>query len=339
MTEWRMLVPRVAPIRWSYKLMMVAGALMLGFSFQAWTHPVSPQGAKTPPVRRESSANLDPETLLASMKQVKISSRPHVALKPPSYGHLYRIVWGDTLSALASRFHVTVSELEEANKLPDDAIYAGNHLIIPETYQVKAGDSLGSIARQFDVPLLLLWHQNRLVSDKLHPGETLILPYTDPLPKARYDAPPITKPHSVTASSPPAVAAAPTLSSRGSASLGDFTPAEVLSLAHLVQAEAGDQPFVGQVAVAAVVLNRLKTPGFPKTLPGVIFAPGQFETVSNGSYWQSPKPLSFIAAKAAMKGWDPTGGALYFFNPNMSHSGWMATLPETATIGDQVFAR
>lgn len=118
-----------------------------------------------------------------------------------------------------------------------------------------------------------------------------------------------------------------------------LSPSDILMIAHLVQAEAGNQPFIGQVAVAAVVLNRMHSPEFPHTVAGVLFAPGQFETVSAGTYSNTPGPLALMAARAAAAGWDPTHGALYFYNPSLVRNSWMNTLPATATIGAQVFAR
>lgn len=118
-----------------------------------------------------------------------------------------------------------------------------------------------------------------------------------------------------------------------------LNPQDILMIAHLVQAEAGNQPFAAQVAVAAVVLNRLHNPDFPKTVASVLFAPGQFETVSAGTYWNTPSPLAILAARAAATGWDPSHGALYFYNPSLVHNGWMDALPTTVTIGAQVFAR
>ncbi len=114
---------------------------------------------------------------------------------------------------------------------------------------------------------------------------------------------------------------------------------DVNLLAHLVQAEAGTQSLLGQVAVGAVVINRLNNPRFPKTLVAVIEQPGQFESVANGTFWQQPSPRAYLAAKDALQGWDPTGGALFYYNPTLPHSPWMNTLIVTATIGAQVFCR
>jgi N-acetylmuramoyl-L-alanine amidase len=107
-------------------------------------------------------------------------------------------------------------------------------------------------------------------------------------------------------------------------------------LARLVQVEAGNQPFAGMVAVAAVVVNRTHAPGFPHALAAVIREPGQFALPGAGP---APGSLALRAARAALAGWDPTHGALYFYNPALTTSGWMRRLPVTARIGAQVFCR
>ncbi|AEW05333.1 cell wall hydrolase SleB [Sulfobacillus acidophilus DSM 10332] len=311
--------------RWSEAVMTATGAFIMTLILPGF--PAAPAGQSVPTRRIEPPTVSQPDrrewVLLAQGRVRKVVPRPAAPT-----GQVYRIQWGDTLWTLAERFHVTVNDLEEANHLTSPEIYAGQSLIIPETYQVTAGDTLASVAKKFGVPLVLLWHTNRLVSDKLKPGQTLVIPYTGSLPET-YAAPTLSTPDPLG-----------NLPNRGApVTTAQFTANDLLMLAHLVQGEAGDQPFLGQVAVAAVVLNRLKTPGFPKTLAAVIWDPGQFESVSDGAYWQSPGPLAFMAAKAAMAGWDPTGGALYFYNPSLPHAAWMDTLPQTAVIGSQVFCR
>ena len=118
-----------------------------------------------------------------------------------------------------------------------------------------------------------------------------------------------------------------------------YTEQDLRLLAQVVHAEAGTQPFVGQVAVAAVVINRMKAPGFPKTIAQVIQEPGQFTSVTNGSIWQPADSTAYLAAAAALKGWDPTHGALYFYNPSLPFNHWMNTLPITASIAGQLFCR
>lgn len=115
---------------------------------------------------------------------------------------------------------------------------------------------------------------------------------------------------------------------------------ELRLLARLVAAEAGGEPYAGKVAVAAVVLNRVEHPSFPKTVSSVIFQPGAFESVSNGLVWRvNPRGEPTNAAVDALNGWDPTFGALYFWNPYKPVSGWMWTRTILTQIGRHIFAR
>jgi N-acetylmuramoyl-L-alanine amidase len=267
--------------------------------------------------------------LLTPPKPTRIPLRPpDPAVRP----RLYHIVWGDTLWGLARRFGVPLSALEQANHLTNDSvIYAGDYLAIPGHYVVQAGDTLRSIAAKVGVPQVLLWHANRMVTDRLEPGQTLVIPYLRNLPRQPYAAPPA--PSGDTTERTP-------LPSRGTSNVSSvYSVGDVLLLAHLIQAEAGNQPFVGMVAVGAVVLNRLHHPGFPKSIPGVIQEPGQFESVANGTFRMAPGPLALMAAKAALEGWDPTRGALYFYNPALAHNTWMDSLRVTSRIAQQVFCR
>ncbi len=336
-------LPRLTRSRWTEPIVTVVGALVLGLGLAAASHPQTASSPVPPPapVKPGSVVQTAPPPDLRELVARTAGQRVRLTLKSGRHhaapkGHLYHIHWGDTLWSLAHRFHVPMKDLEEANQMPVPDLVAGKYLVIPELYHVKPGDSLASVAHHLDVPLLMLWHTNRLRHDKLRPGQILVVPYTGRVPHARYAGGTTTFAGSETAST----ASPPAQPSRGLAALpAALSAQDMLTIAHLVQAEAGDQPFLGQVAVAAVVLNRLRTPGFPKTVDGVVFAPGQFETVTTGTFWNAPGPLAMMAVKAAASGWDPTGGALYFFNPSMPHVAWMNTLPVTATIGDQVFCR
>ncbi len=117
------------------------------------------------------------------------------------------------------------------------------------------------------------------------------------------------------------------------------SPQDFELLARLVHAEAANQPFAGQVAVAAVVLNRLKSPGFPKTIPAIIEQPGQFDSYNSERFWTAPNASAYSAVQAALRGADPVRGALYYYNPQMPYAAWMNTLPVTATIGNQIFCQ
>lgn len=112
-------------------------------------------------------------------------------------------------------------------------------------------------------------------------------------------------------------------------------------LARLINGEARGETYKGQVAVGAVVMNRVKSPKFPNTIAGVIYQKGQFSCVTDG---QINKPIDknstvYKAAKEALNGSDPTNGALYFYNPKTTKSKWLFTLKTVATIGSHRFAK
>ncbi|RNB52634.1 spore cortex-lytic enzyme [Brevibacillus gelatini] len=114
---------------------------------------------------------------------------------------------------------------------------------------------------------------------------------------------------------------------------------ELQLLARLVYSEARGESFTGQVAVAAVALNRLKSKDFPNTLKGVIFEPYAFTAVMDGQYWLSPNKTAYQAAWEAARGWDPTNGALYYFNPSIATSKWIWSRPQVGKIGKHIFAK
>ncbi len=112
-------------------------------------------------------------------------------------------------------------------------------------------------------------------------------------------------------------------------------------LARAVNGEARGEPYEGQVAVAAVILNRVKHSSFPNTISGVIYQPGAFTAVSDG---QINVPISenstvYKACKDAMNGWDPTSGAIYYFNPDTATNSWIWSRPLIVQIGKHRFCR
>lgn len=132
-----------------------------------------------------------------------------------------------------------------------------------------------------------------------------------------------------------------TLSSSASTAVttSSSTSANQYLLARLVYAEARGESYKGKVAVAAVVLNRVRSSSFPNTISGVIYQSGAFESVSNGSIYNTPTDECLRAAKEAMNGWDPTGGCLYFYNArNVSSSSWILTRTVKTVIGNHSFA-
>ena len=110
-------------------------------------------------------------------------------------------------------------------------------------------------------------------------------------------------------------------------------------LAKLVYAEARGESYKGQVAVAAVVLNRVSSSSFPNTISGVIYQTGAFSCVSNGSINNTPNDTAVRAALDAMNGWDPTNGCLYYYNPGKTSDSWIRTRTVVTVIGNHYFAR
>lgn len=111
-------------------------------------------------------------------------------------------------------------------------------------------------------------------------------------------------------------------------------------LARLINGESRGEPYQGQVAVGAVILNRVKSPNFPNTISGVIYQKGQFSCITDGQFDVAIDENSTVykAAEEAMNGSDPTNGALYFYNPSKTKSKWLFSLKTTTTIGKHVFA-
>lgn len=110
-------------------------------------------------------------------------------------------------------------------------------------------------------------------------------------------------------------------------------------LAQVIEGEAADEPYQGKVAVGAVILNRTESGLFPNTIPGVIYERHAFESVTNGQYQRPLSQDSMNAAIDALNGVDPTGGALYFWNPVKATSAWVWSRPIVTQIGRHVFAR
>ena len=112
---------------------------------------------------------------------------------------------------------------------------------------------------------------------------------------------------------------------------------DVWLLARLISAEARGEPYIGQVAVGAVVLNRIEHPSFPNSLSGVIYQKGAFSCLSDGQFDQPIADSAYRAAREALSGSDPTGGAIYYFNPATATSKWIWSRPHLLTIGKHRF--
>ena len=129
-----------------------------------------------------------------------------------------------------------------------------------------------------------------------------------------------------------------TLKALGLSSYGGYSSSDVYLLAKCIHAEARGEPYVGQVAVAAVILNRVKSPQFPNTISGVIYQPWAFTAVHDGQINLEPNDTAYKAAKDALNGWDPSYGCLYYYNPETATSKWIWSRQTVVTIGKHVFA-
>ena len=110
-------------------------------------------------------------------------------------------------------------------------------------------------------------------------------------------------------------------------------------LARIINGEARGESYTGRVAVGAVVLNRVRSSSFPNTISGVIYQPGAFTAVSDGQINKPVVQTCVNAARDAMNGWDPSGGALYYYNPAIATSSWIWSRPVVARIGNHVFCK
>jgi len=141
--------------------------------------------------------------------------------------------------------------------------------------------------------------------------------------------------------SPDGIAGAKTLEKIGlptnTSNSGGYSTAEYNLLARLISAEARGEPYIGQVAVGAVVLNRVEHPSFPTSLSGVIYQNGAFSCLYDGQFDKPVADSAYKAARDAINGWDPSGGAIYYFNPKTATSKWIWSRPVITTIGRHRF--
>ena len=122
-----------------------------------------------------------------------------------------------------------------------------------------------------------------------------------------------------------------------SSGYGGYSSSDYRLLARLISAEARGEPYIGQVAVGAVVLNRLEHPSFPNSISGVIYQKGAFSCIDDGQFNVEVADSAYSAARDALNGLDPSGGAIYYFNPNTATSRWIWSRPLIKTIGKHRF--
>jgi len=239
---------------------------------------------------------------------------------------IHNVLPGESLYTISLEYDISLNSLMEANGIQDSLIYPGQQLYIPESnsggeivyYNVREGDSLYLIGRRYGVSYQDIMQANRLTDTVIYPGMVLNIP-------GLFGA---------------AVGQTAPQVSRGSNFLRPSS-ADVDLLARLITAEADGEPYAGKVAVGAVVLNRINSTDFPKTIQDVIYqyddGTYQFEPVMNGWIDKPASALSIQAAKDALNGIDPTNGALYFFAANKVSNKWLLSRPVSTVIGSVVF--
>ncbi|MDR2655099.1 MAG: spore cortex-lytic enzyme [Oscillospiraceae bacterium] len=123
-----------------------------------------------------------------------------------------------------------------------------------------------------------------------------------------------------------------------SSAIPDYSrDSEIELLARVISAESRGEPYIGQVAVGAVILNRVEHPSFPDTLSGVVYQPGAFTAITDGQINEAVADSARRAAQEALNGSDPSGGALYYYNPDKTSNAWIRTRPVIVRIGKHLF--
>lgn len=227
---------------------------------------------------------------------------------------VYYVKAGDALYKLARKYSTTVSRIKQLNNLNSDNLYIGQKLIIPLqdlqtefTHYVQSGDTLYKLAIRYGITVQNIKTKNNLFSDYLYVGQKLRIPIDG-----------VNENHSGRRLS--------------------VTQNEMDLFARTVYSEARGEPYDGQVAIAAVVINRVLHPLFPNSVEGVVFQPWQFTAVHDGQFWLQPNQGSYKASEDALNGWDPTGGAIYYYNPRTASSEWIFYRKVIVQIGQHLFA-
>jgi N-acetylmuramoyl-L-alanine amidase len=233
----------------------------------------------------------------------------------------YTVQSGDTLFLIAQRHGVSVAQLKAVNGLTSDMIRVGQKLTIPSggkatspggqssSYTVRSGDSLYKIANAHGVTVASLKQANGLTTDNIFVGQVLTIPSG---------------------------------ASSGGSGKTSVSASDRDLLARLVHAEASGEVYEGKVAVAATVLNRVASPAYPNSIPAIIYQVlegryYQYEPVLNGTINRPAGSEAFKATDAALSGWDPSYGAIGFYNPAKTSNAWVRSRPVTVKIGNHVF--
>lgn len=288
-----------------------------------------------------------------------------VGFVSPTGSSVYYVQSGDTLYKIAQRYGTTVSRIREANSLYSSYLYVGQRLNIPDSnenqmvYYIKSGDALYKIAQKYNTTVNQIKNLNNLSSDFLYIGQKLLIPLKNIETNLTYyvkSGDTLYKVASRYGTTVQSIKTANNLYSdylyigqklsipinTGNNSSGgrrvNTSKEDMDLLARAVYSEARGETYEGQVAIAAVVINRVLSPLFPNTVSGVIYQPWQFTAVHDGQFWLQPNQRAYQAAEAALDGWDPTGGALFYYNPRTASSTWVFYRKVIVQIGEHVFA-
>ena len=239
-------------------------------------------------------------------------------LASTAYGASYTVAKNDSLYKIGLLFNTSAGTIMADNKLSGSGIYPGQVLYVKSgTYTVKSGDSLYLIANRLGITVDTLRRINNKWDNMIYPGQQLNIPYTAGSTTTNYSTAPAT----------------------GKAVIS-YTSAELDLLARLVTSEAESEPYAAQVAVAAVVVNRVQSDIFPNTISSVIYQKSdgfyQFTPVENGWINKPTTQQARNAALEALNGSDPSNGALYYFDDSATNK-WLWSKPIKARIGHMVY--
>jgi N-acetylmuramoyl-L-alanine amidase len=259
-------------------------------------------------------------------------------------GSVHKVKRGDTIYELSKKYGVSVHLIKSSNRLTKNLIRVGQKLVIPTAITTKhvstrrsklslikhsviTGESLSEIAEDFGVTVKGLINANNLKTHTIKAGQKLVIPKFVKIAEPQRGE---VKENYLIA--------------RGIKNFARITKKEFRLLAQIINAESGGENYQGQVAVGAVILNRLESGAFPKSIRGIVYERTprgvyQFSPVGNGTIHREPTVAAMKAAEEALQGEDPTKGALYFYNPRKSNDKWIRTRKPITKIGNHVFAK